>query len=343
MKRFLAVFTAFTCLFLSTGNLFAHGYTPIQISIVPGVAIPFGVSDAGISLGSIGNISGKVDLLQAAGVFNIARNIYGMQAAGVFNIATESMEGIQAAGVFNIAEELYAPVQLAGVFNIATGVQGFQTAGVFNISGDVRGAQISPIFNVADNVDGFQVGLVNIADHMHGIQIGLINISSNGVFDLSASFEPQAEYVRGTLKTGNTSVFGVYSIAAPKQDLFTTAEKAVLSAGVGTRIGDPRSLFLDLSASASQAIGPDSGWLLDVRSCGNWLDFPDVLALWPTLDASLSLNMGGVQFTGGFRSDILLKSAPNLPADLAKGMKYSDTWFGESFTAWTRWYLGIGF
>lgn len=28
---------------------------------------------------------------------------------------------------------------------------------------------------------------------------------------------------------------------------------------------------------------------------------------------------------------------------MEKGFEYSDTWFGESFTAWTHWYLGVGF
>lgn len=343
MRRFFAVATALACLFLFPAILFAHNYAPIQISLVPGMAFPFGASDAGISLGAVGNISGKVDLLQAAGVFNIAQNIGGIQAAGVFNIADQSMEGMQLAGVFNIAEDLRAPVQGAGVFNIAKGVQGIQVSGVFNIAGDVQGAQIGPVFNIADDVDGFQIGVVNVADHMHGVQIGLINISSNGVFDLSATWEPQTDYVQGTLKTGNTSFYSIYSISSPRDDLFKVSDRSIFSAGLGTRIGDSRSLFLDLSLSASQAIGPDIGRFFDAWACRDGLQPGDVFAPWPTLDAGLSLNLGGVHLMGGVRSDIYLASAPNLPAGLAKGQEYSGTLFGESFTAWTKWYVGIGF
>jgi len=343
MKRFITIVVALVFLSIPASTLFARDYAPIQISLVPGLALPFGASDAGIALGSIGNISGRVDLLQAAGVFNIAESVRGIQAAGVFNIANRGMEGIQAAGVFNIAGERYVPVQIAGVFNIASGVRGFQTAGVFNIAGDVMGAQIGPVFNIAEDLDGFQIGLINVAGHVRGIQLGLVNISTNGVFDISASWEPQTDYVYGTLKTGNTSIFGVYSIAAPKADLFNAADRSILSAGLGTRVGDPRSLFLDLSVSASQAIGPDVWRFYEAWTCSNGLGPGDVLAPWPTLDAGLSLNLGGLHVTGGFRSDILLASAPNLPSGLAKGFEYSDTWFGESFTAWTKWYVGVGF
>ena len=339
MRRFLVL--AVACLFLFPAIVFAHNYTPIQISLVPGLAFPFGASDAGISLGAVGNISGKVDLLQAAGVFNIAQNIGGIQAAGVFNIAGQGMEGMQLAGVFNIAEDLRSPVQAAGVFNIAKGVQGIQAAGVFNIAGDIQGAQIGPVFNIADDVDGFQVGIVNVADHMHGIQIGLVNISSNGVFDLMATWEPQTDYVQGTLKTGNTSFYGIYSIALPKNDLFKAVDRSILSAGIGTRIGDTHSLFLDLSLSASHAIGPDVDRFFDAWACRG-LQPGDVFAPWPTLDASLSLNVGGIHLVGGVRSDIYLVSAPNLTAGRATGMAYSGTLFGESFTAWTKYYIGFG-
>ena len=332
-----------TFFFLFPAILFAHNYAPIQISLVPGIAFPFGVSDAGIAVGSVGNISGKVDILQAAGVFNIAQNIEGIQAAGVFNIADQGMEGIQLAGVFNIAEDRRAPVQAAGVFNIAAGIQGVQVAGVFNIAGDVLGAQIGSVFNIADDVDGFQIGVVNVARHVHGVQIGLINISSNGVFDLEATWEPQTDYTRAALKTGNTSVYGVYSIALPKDDLFTITDGTILSAGLGTRIGDSHSLFLDLSLSASQAMGPDIDRFFDAWACRNGLQPEDVFAPWPTLDAGLSLNLGGLRLVGGLRSDIYLESAPNLPAGLAKGMSYSNTLFGENFTVWTKWYIGIGF
>lgn len=215
---------------------------------------------------------------------------------------------------------------------------------MFNISGDLQGAQVSPVFNVAEDVDGFQVGLINIADRVRGIQIGLINISSNGVFEIGSSWDSQTEFVYGTLKTGNTSIFGVYSVAMPRDDLFKVSDRMILSAGLGTRVGDSRSLSLDLSVSVSQEVGPDTGLFLDAWACRNGLTPMDVLAPWPTLDAALSFRMGGLRLTGGVRSDIYLESTlNNLPSGLQKGMRYSATWFGESFTAWTKWYIGFGF
>jgi hypothetical protein len=342
MKRLLAIVFA---IFLSTVpamNILAQSYAPLQISLVPGVALPFGAPASGIVLGAVGNVSGRVDLLQAAGVFNIADQIRGIQAAGVFNIASAGMEGIQAAGVFNIAEERRTPVQMAGVFNVATSVQGFQAAGVFNVSGRVQGAQFSSIFNVADNVEGFQVGLINIADNVKGFQLGLVNISSNGVFDLIVGWEPETEFARATFKTGNTSLFAVYSVASPKSDVFRAIDTSIVSAGLGTRIGDSRSLFIDVSVSASQSIGPDAELFFDAWHYRNGLTPWDVFAPWPTLDASLNLKLGGLHIIGGLRTDINLQSAPNLPSILERGMAYSNTWFGESFTAWTTWYVGIG-
>jgi len=178
---------------------------------------------------------------------------------------------------------------------------------------------------------------------VRGVQIGVINISSNGVFELGTSWDPQTEYVYGTLKTGNTSVFGIYSVAMPKADLLNSSERMILSAGLGTRVGDSRSLSLDLSASASQELGTDAAMFLDAWSFRHGLTPMDVLAPWPTLDASLSLKMGGLRLTGGVRVDISLESAPNLPAALEKGLSYKATWFGETFTAWSKWYVGIGF
>lgn len=343
MKRFLVLAAVAACLFLPVANLFASDYTLIQLSLVPGIAIPFGKPDAGISIGSIGNISGKVDLLQAAGVFNVAERIHGIQGAGVFNIASKEMNGIQLAGVFNITDDNHAPIQGAGVFNIADGVRGFQVAGVFNIADDVLGVQVGPVFNVADDVTGLQVGLINIADEINGLQVGLINIAGNGVFDLQSTWEPDTKLTHHTLKTGNTSVFGVYSVMLPEEDMFKAADEMVISAGLGTRIGSSRGLALDLSISGSQAVGADPARFFDAWTWKSGLTPADAFAPWPTLDASLSLKMGIFRLIGGVRSDISLDVAPNMPASLARGMRYSDTWFGQSFTAWTRWYVGVGF
>jgi len=116
-----------------------------------------------------------------------------------------------------------------------------------------------------------------------------------------------------------------------------------VSAGLGTRLGNARGLFLDFTLSASQLVGADLEGFLDGISYSHGLEPVDVLEPWPTIDASLSLNVGGLRLIGGMRSEIRLASAPYLPLRLEKGFEYSDTWFGESFTAWSRWYVGLGF
>jgi len=164
-----------------------------------------------------------------------------------------------------------------------------------------------------------------------------------GVFSLSVSWEPQSGYFRNTLLIGIPSIYTIYSIAAPQDELFKIPDNTILSAGLGTRIGNTRSIYADLSASVSQAMGSDLKRFLNAWTFSGGLKPDDVLAPWPTLDASLWLNLGSIRLTCGLRSDINLASAPNLPARLAKGFAYSDTWFGEHFTAWTRWYIGLRF
>ncbi|PKL74572.1 MAG: hypothetical protein CVV27_19810 [Candidatus Melainabacteria bacterium HGW-Melainabacteria-1] len=341
MKRFLIFIVASACLFLPLASLSAMDYAPIQISLVPGISIPW-ASSAGIAVGAIGNISGRVDFIQAAGVFNIADRMNGLQAAGVFNIAGGSQTPLQVAGVFNIGADV-AGIQSAGVFNIAEDVAGAQVSGVFNIANEVQGFQIGPIFNIADDVEGMQVGLVNVADHVDGLQLGLVNISSNGVFDIDAVWEPDTDFGRALMKTGNTSAFAVFSVAQPKDEIFQLSDNTIVSAGLGTRLGDARGLFLDFTLSASQLVGADFERFLEGCTYSHGLEPVDVLEPWPTIDASLSLNLGGLRLIGGMRSEIRLASAPYLPLQLEKGFEYSDTWFGESFTAWSRWYVGLGF
>jgi hypothetical protein len=341
MNRFLVFITAIACLFLPLANLSAMDYAPIQISLVPGISLPW-ASHAGIAVGAVGNISGRVDFIQAAGVFNIADRMDGLQAAGVFNIAGGDHTPLQVAGVFNIGSDV-AGIQSAGVFNIADDLAGAQISGVFNIAGDVQGFQVGPIFNIADDVEGMQVGLVNVADHVDGLQLGLVNISSNGVFDIDAVWETETDYGRAILKTGNTSAFAVFSIAQPKDDIFQVPDNTIISAGLGTRLGEARGLFIDFSVSASQEVGADLERFLDGCTYSHGLEPIDVLEPWPTIDACLSLNLGGLRLLGGLRSEIWLASAPYLPLGFEKGFEYSDTWFGESFTAWTHWYVGVGF
>jgi len=104
-------------------------YTPVLLSFVPGVSIPFGYYRTSVSCAAIGAAFEASYGFAGAGVFNIYDEGYGFQGAGVFNISGERIGGFQGAGVFNIA---------------GNEVDGFQGAGVFNIAGGpVRGAQVA--------------------------------------------------------------------------------------------------------------------------------------------------------------------------------------------------------
>ena len=171
-------------------------YTPIVLSIVPGVAFPLGLYDVSIASGMIGsmvsnvsgiegsgvfNISEDLQGVQGAGVFNIVRKIQGVQGSGVFNIANGSVSGVQGSGVFNITNEHVLGVQGSGIFNTAKSITGVQGSGVFNISnGKVVGVQGSGVSNQAESIRGVQgAGVFNIVtDQVTGIQgAGLFNIA----------------------------------------------------------------------------------------------------------------------------------------------------------------------
>lgn len=317
--------------FVPVAGAFADGYAPIRISLVPGLAFPFGADKALIDIGALGAIATRVDLLQAAGVFSISQEIRAVQAAGIFNVADRGMQGIQLGGVFNISGDRKTGAQLGGVFNVAEGVEGSQLAGLFNTSGDMTGLQVAGLFNIAEDVRGLQVGIVNVARHVSGFQIGLVNISSNGVFDIAAYWAPETGLVRGTMRTGNTSAFFAYSLALPAGSFSDLDGEAISSFGLGTRIGSQKSLYMTLEAAAS-----------DLMETGE-TDTTAIFEPWPSLDAGLSMYLGAFHFTVGMRAEILLHSAPFMPESMQKGYALTQDLFGEKFTAYTTWYVGLGF
>jgi hypothetical protein len=183
-------------------------YTPILISLVPGISFPLGLYDVSIAGGMIGSMVGNVSGVegsevfnfsknlrgvQGAGVLNIAKSVKGAQGAGIFNIA-DDVNGIQGSGVFNIADDSVSGIQGSGIFNIAKSISGVQGSGVFNISKErvvgvqgsgvfnmaasIRGVQGAGLFNISGEVDGCQgAGLFNSAGNVKGLQVGLVNIA----------------------------------------------------------------------------------------------------------------------------------------------------------------------
>jgi hypothetical protein len=153
-----------------------------------------GIGIAGIALIN----SGRVQGVQASGLFNLTNGLQGLQGASMFNIVDGNAAGAQIAGVFNYARNSLTGVQGAGTFNFTGGsFKGVQGAGMFNIvDGNAAGVQAASIFNYAKSgltgiqgagifnyaggsYKGVQAGLVNIVKDGHGLQAGIVNISGS--------------------------------------------------------------------------------------------------------------------------------------------------------------------
>lgn len=364
MKRRTAVFFALLVLagpFLAGPALAQDSgeevaFTPFLVSFVPMVSMPLGYYDVAISAAGIGAVVRDSYGLMGAGIFNIARDVRGVQAAGIFNIAQE-LRGSQFAGIFNVSGDLRG-AQIAAGFNSAKDVRGFQGANVANFAKDVRGvqlayganfaenlrgAQLAYGFNTARSVEGVQLGLVNIADEVDGIQIGLINIARDGVNGLGVVYEPETGIAQAYWQNGTRALYTVLSAAMPATEAFATDGNLVAGLGLGTRFGGRHlSPYVDLEVLAMVPGAP--AWDALAQSGWNW-DNPLPAyrgPCWPELRLRLGIPLGReVQLVGGLSLDLDLASAPGLPAAYREGWSWSDTLFGESFTAYGHWFLGL--
>jgi hypothetical protein len=347
-------------------------FTPILLSVVPGVSIPVGYYDASLVGGTIGNIvrdvagaeaagvfniSRDVRGFQGAGVFNIARNAFGFQGAGVFNLVDRDFAGFQSAGVFNLVQgqvlgfqsagvfniggKVYAPIQAAGVFNIADEIHGFQGAGFFNIAGRVSGGQLAGIFNSAKRVSGIQIGLVNVAEHIDGVQLGLVNIAGNGVNSIGATYEPSTGFAYAHWQAGTPALYTVAGIGAPTGDWMRDYAGFVASIGLGSRT----RLFgfnIDLDVSAEQAVAalpyqsfdPSGDW----SAWNGWEKFRP----YPSIRLMAGLPIGRrFQIVGGIKADIDSDTLGGRVPESLKGDSWKGSILGEGFTAYYKWFFGV--
>jgi hypothetical protein len=333
-------------------------YTPVLVSVVPGISFPFGYYDASLVCGSIGtlardvvgmegagvfNLSRDVRGLQEAGVFNLSRDVKGLQGAGVFNLSEKAF-GLEGAGVFNIVDQDFTGIQGAGVFNMVRGTaRGLEGAGVFNIAGAVKGAQAAGIFNKAEEISGVQMGLINIAGRIDGVQLGLINIAGNGVDALGFEYEPQTDFLYSEWQQGTPMLYSIAYLGAPAGDWLRDFTSFVGGFGLGSR-GKLLGLNLDLDLSAESAIGAlqldksaaKDGTKVEIRG---W----DSLLPYPTVRLTLGLPLGKrLQIVGGCKADIDLDSlGPRVPLDLKVGNPWTGAICGEGFTVWPKWFLGL--
>lgn len=281
-------------------------YTPVLISFVPGISVPFGYYDVSLASGALGSITRDVSGAAGSGIFTIARDVRGLQSSGIFNIARQ--------------------------------VKGFQGAGIFNIAGHVAGGQAAGIFNIADSVSGVQIGLVNIAKRVDGVQLGLINIAGNGVDSIGLYYEPRTDFTYAQWQAGAPAFYTTASLGAPSGDWLRDFGGFVASFGLGSRTR-MLGLNLDLDVSAETAIGKLPFDTLDRQ--GNWEGW-SLMRPYPTVRLTAGLPIGRhLQIVGGVKLDIDVDAlGDRVPESLKKGSPWGGSLFGEGFTAWPKWFFG---
>lgn len=146
-------------LVICAGSLRAQDTTPIQLSLIPDIALyPRTTLVKGLSL----NIWGE----------NPQQGL----AIGFVNGSTGDSEGLSI-GIINY-DESYKGVQW-GAFNISTeSFYGWQNGWVNVAQGSFTGFQLGFV-NVAEDTKGLQLGWINYAETLNGVQGGLINIARN--------------------------------------------------------------------------------------------------------------------------------------------------------------------
>jgi hypothetical protein len=322
-------------------------YTPIQLSLVPGLAFPRGAYDTSLALGAVGSSSDRVSGIQGAGVFSIARELRGVQGAGVFNITRENLQGAQGAGVFNIANE----------------VRGAQLSGVFNIAKNVHGVQAAGVFNAAEQVDGVQVGLVNVAKSMDGVQIGLFSYVANGIHELGLAYEPQSGFAYASWQSGSKNFYTRWGYGATGKDWKVDFDDAVASFGIGSR-NSISIVDFDIDLSAECAVRSFSFDLKKVKG-RHWdcddeddKDFRDreeeihddyyyVPDSWPRIYPSLRIEANiplgrHVKLFGGLKADIDIDAlGDRVPEALKCGAGWKGEVWGGEFTVWPKWFIGL--
>ncbi len=344
-----------------------YDYMPVLIGLVPGLSIPPGIYDTSLALGAVGSLTGSVDGIQLAGVFNInlgrldgfqaagvfnmtGGDVSGFQSAGVFNMTGGDVSGFQGAGVFNMTAGDVSLFQAAGVFNIAGGtVSGVQAAGVFNIAEKLDGAMLAGVFNIAGEADGVMIGLVNIADELDGLAIGLVNIIGNGVYDLAVDWQFDTDTAYLTYRSGTPAMYSSFYLGADASSLFDgRLANTTMGMGIGHRF---RVLFMtaDVELCAETPVTDGS---LSALSAVLWQGASPASYDWPGTFWSLRSSFGLGDRTGrgpylGIKTDFSVGGSGPVPeylrSDFGDPTAVTFELFGATVTAWPKWFVGVRF
>lgn len=199
---------------MNLGNFFA--YTPVQISLIPGLSSHGMMSGQVVnkfSANLIGGYTAGVNGVELAGVFNINRyHVKYLQAAGITNMVGGNASGVQLSGIYNTVIDSLKGLQAAGILNVVKEqVSGAQLAGISNYTKDLRGVQIAGLVNRAKHNRGLQFSVINIADTSSGVSIGLVNLLGNGFKRLSIATN-EVLYADVSFKSGNAKLYSILSV-----------------------------------------------------------------------------------------------------------------------------------
>lgn len=336
-----------------------EAYSPVVLSLVPGISFPLGMYDTNLACGYIGSLTRSVKGLSASGVMDmIDKDLVGVQAAGVFCMAGGNVDGVQAAGVFNIAGDVKG-VQAAGVFNVAASVLGAQSSGVINIAKDVKGVQAAGVVNIARKVTGVQVGLVNLSDEMYGIPIGLFSWTKNGIRDLGVLMDAN-ENIFTFVAHGTSNFYALAMLGQPAGDWFQDWRNFVGGAGLGWRAVHSGWLNLDLDFVYKTWLGrgiemgiaraeasPQLQYALDnpgdyfewLYSGGEWNVYS-----WPSVRGTLALSLGkGLEVFGGLSLDLRIPHWSEIPDFCLSPEPVKGNAFGWDYELHPGFYCGLRF
>jgi len=183
-----------------------YSYVPVNLSLVPDVAIPTicgAKTESNLSINIFAGSGGTLKGVEIGGIMNMEQgDVSGAQFAGSVNYVQGDVKGFQSSGAANIVKKNVYGVQSSEIVNSAGALYGTQVAGIANISGaDCKGAQVSGILNTAAGLtSGAQIaGIVNIARRTDGnVQFGgIVNVTGNGDAVQIAGISNLADRING--------------------------------------------------------------------------------------------------------------------------------------------------
>jgi hypothetical protein len=174
------------------------------------------------------------------------------------------------------------------------------------------------------------------------VQIGLVNIAREpGVSSEGGFYEPETDYVYLAFQGGTRHLYGILAGGIPKEDWNASADRLVISYGLGSRLR-LSGAYLDMDLSAASYFGPELPAIGRAFEESRPMADASGLIPYPSLRLCLGLPiLGRLSLVGGLKADVDLDAAPRVPEGLKRGYSWSSAIGDIGFTAWTKWYIGL--